>query len=100
MKKEMCIRDRVGYVIDSVTANGESLEAVEEDDATDSNAETGVKRFVVPEVEEEQEIVVTMAETGEHPEFNFSKTLGDVVVSLHAEAVSYTHLHVWPSNKI
>ena len=26
-----------------------------------------------------------MAEIGEHPEFNFSKTLGDVVVSLHAE---------------
>ncbi|MEQ2700217.1 InlB B-repeat-containing protein, partial [Hungatella hathewayi] len=79
------VKPQVGYVIDSVTANGESLEAVEEDDATDSNAETGVKRFVVPEVEEEQEIVVTMAETGEHPEFNFSKTLGDVVVSLHAE---------------
>ena len=28
---------------------------------------------------------MAMAETGEHPEFNFSKTLGDVVVSLHAE---------------
>lgn len=79
------VKPQVGYVIDSVTANGESLDAVEEDDATDSNAETGVKRFVVPEVEEEQEIVVAMAETGEHPEFNFSKTLGDVVVSLHAE---------------
>ncbi|WP_320967186.1 InlB B-repeat-containing protein, partial [Hungatella sp.] len=79
------VKPQVGYVIDHVTANGESLEAVEDDEATDSNADTGVKRFVVPEIEEEQEIVVVMAEIGEHPEFNFSKTLGDVVVSLHAE---------------
>ncbi|MBC5711782.1 InlB B-repeat-containing protein, partial [Hungatella sp. L12] len=79
------VKPQVGYVIDHVTANGESLEAVEDDEATVSNADTGVKRFVVPEIEEEQEIVVVMAETGEHPEFNFSKTLGDVVVSLHAE---------------
>ena len=79
------VKPQVGYVIDHVTANGESIEAVEDDEATDSNADTGVKRFVVPEIEEEQEIVVVMAEIGEHPEFNFSKTLGDVVVSLHAE---------------
>ena len=79
------VKPQVGYVIDHVTANGESLEAVEDDEATVSNADTGVKRFVVPEIEEEQEIVVAMAEIGEHPEFNFSKTLGDVVVSLHAE---------------
>ena len=79
------VKPQVGYVIDHVTANGESLEAVDDVEATDSNADTGVKRFVVPEIEEEQEIVVVMAETGEHPEFNFSKTLGDVVVSLHAE---------------
>ena len=79
------VKPQVGYVIDHVTANGESLEAVEDDEATVSNADTGVKRFVVPEIEEEQEIVVVMAEIGEHPEFNFSKTLGDVVVSLHAE---------------
>ena len=79
------VKPQVGYVIDHVTANGESLEAVEDDEATASNADTGVKRFVVPEIEEEQEIVVVMAEIGEHPEFNFSKTLGDVVVSLHAE---------------
>ena len=79
------VKPQVGYVIDHVTANGESLEAVEDDEATASNADTGVKRFVVPEIEEEQEIVVVMAEIGEHPELNFSKTLGDVVVSLHAE---------------
>ena len=79
------VKPQVGYVIDSVTANGESLEAVEEDDATDSNAETGVKRFVVPEVEEEQEIVVTMAETGEHPEFHGKVTINGVTISADAE---------------
>lgn len=79
------VKPQVGYVIDSVTANGESLDAVEEDDATDSNAETGVKRFVVPEVEEEQEIVVAMAETGEHPEFHGKVVINGVTISVDAE---------------
>ena len=44
-----------------------------------------MKRFVVPEVEEEQEIVVTMAETGEHPEFHGKVTINGVTISADAE---------------
>ena len=40
------VKPQVGYVIDSVTANGESLKQLKRM-ITDSNAETGVKRFVV-----------------------------------------------------
>ena len=79
------VKPQVGYVIDHVTANGESLEAVEDDEATDSNADTGVKRFVVPEIEEEQEIVVVMAEIGEHPEFHGKVVINGVTISADAE---------------
>ena len=78
------VKPQFGDVIENVTANGESLEA-DEKTATESSADTGEKHYTVFEVKSEQEIVVSMAETGEHPEFNYSKTLGDVVVSLHAE---------------
>ena len=79
------VKPQVGYVIDRVTANGEELEAVDDSEATDSNASLSAKRYTVPSVTEEQEIMISMSETGEHPEFSFSKTLGNVVVSLHAE---------------
>ena len=79
------VKPQVGYVIDRVTANGEELEAVDDSEATDSNASLSAKRYIVPSVTEEQEIMISMSETGEHPEFSFSKTLGNVVVSLHAE---------------
>ena len=79
------VKPQVGYVIDHVTANGESLEAVEDDEATASNADTGVKRFVVPEIEEEQEIVVVMAEIGEHPEFHGKVVINGVTISADAE---------------
>ena len=79
------VKPQVGYVIDHVTANGESLEAVEDDKATVSNADTGVKRFVVPEIEEEQEIVVVMAEIGEHPEFHGKVVINGVTISADAE---------------
>ncbi len=79
------VKPQVGYVIDHVTANGESLEAVEDDEATASNADTGVKRFVVRRLRKKTGNRCGDGGDWEHPEFNFSKTLGDVVVSLHAE---------------
>ena len=79
------VKPQVGYMIDRVTANGEELEAVDDSEATDSNASSLAERYLVASVAEEQEIVVFMSETGEHPEFHYSRTLGDVVVSLHAE---------------
>ncbi|WP_270816273.1 MBG domain-containing protein, partial [Hungatella effluvii] len=79
------VKPQVGYVIDHVTANGETLEAVEDDEATDSNADTGIKRFVVPEIVEEQEIVVVMAEIGEHPEFHGKVVINGVTISADAE---------------
>ena len=79
------VKPQVGYMVDHVTANGDELEAVDDSEATDSNASLSAKRYIVSSVTEEQEIIISMSEVGEHPEFSYSKTLGNVVVSLHAE---------------
>ncbi len=76
------VKNQIGYAIESVTANGELLEA----DSTSENEDGSVTAwYTVPEVTEEQEIEVYMTETDEHPEFNAELTMEDgTVITLHA----------------
>ncbi len=76
------VKNQIGYAIESVTANGEFLEA----DSTSENEDGSVTAwYSVPEVTEEQEIEVYMTETGEHPEFNAELTMEDgTIITLHA----------------
>ena len=76
------VKNQIGYAIESVTANGELLEA----DSTTENEDGSVTAwYTVPEVTEEQEIEVYMTETDEHPEFNAELTMEDgTVITLHA----------------
>ncbi len=76
------VKNQIGYAIESVTANGELLEA----DTTSENEDGSVTAWYnVPEVTEEQEIEVYMTETDEHPEFNAELTMEDgTIITLHA----------------
>lgn len=76
------VKNQIGYAIESVTANGEFLEA----DSTSENEDGSVTAwYSVPEITEEQEIEVYMTETGEHPEFNAELTMEDgTIITLHA----------------
>lgn len=76
------VKNQIGYAIESVTANGEFLEA----DSTSDNEDGSVTAwYTVPEVTEEQEIEVYMTETDEHPEFNAELTMEDgTIITLHA----------------
>ena len=74
-------------MIDRVTANGEELEAVDDSEATDSNASSLAERYLVASVARNRRLSYSCPETGEHPEFHYSRTLGDVVVSLHEEGI-------------
>ncbi len=76
------VKNQIGYAIETVTANGELLEA----DSTSDNEDGSVTAwYTVPEVTEEQEIEVYMTETDEHPEFNAELTMEDgTVITLHA----------------
>ena len=76
------VKNQIGYAIESVTANGELLEA----DSTSDNEDGSVTAwYTVPEVTEEQEIEVYMTETDEHPEFNAELTMEDgTIITLHA----------------
>ena len=78
------VKNQIGYAIETVTANGELLEA----DSTSDNEDGSVTAwYTVPEVTEEQEIEVYMTETDEHPEFNAELTMEDgTVITLHAAA--------------
>ena len=92
------VKPQVGYVIEQVLANGAEVELVEEtdlasiSDATKSNAdmedaEEGTVFYVVPEVLEDQEIEVILAEEvlGSHPAFYQAKTVNGVMVTVEAE---------------
>ena len=76
------VKNQIGYAIESVTANGEFLEA----DSTSDNEDGSVTAwYTVPEVTEEQKIEVYMTETDEHPEFNAELTMEDgTIITLHA----------------
>ena len=76
------VKNQIGYAIESVTANGELLEA----DSTSDNEDGSVTAwYTVPEVTEEQEIEVYMTETDEHPEFYAELTMEDgTIITLHA----------------
>lgn len=76
------VKNQIGYAIESITANGEFLEA----DSTSDNEDGSVTAwYTVPEVTEEQEIEVYMTETDEHPEFNAELTMEDgTIITLHA----------------
>lgn len=76
------VKNQIGYAIETVTANGEFLEA----DSTTENEDGSVTAwYTVPEVTEEQEIEVYMTETDAHPEFNAELTMEDgTVITLHA----------------
>lgn len=76
------VKNQIGYAIESVTANGEFLEA---DSISDNEDGSVTAWYTVPEVTEEQEIEVYMTETDEHPEFNAELTMEDgTIITLHA----------------
>ena len=76
------VKNQIGYEIQNVTANGENLIA---DSTTDEEDETQTVWYHVPEVYEDQEIEVNMAETGDHPEFNAQLVMEDgTIIHLHA----------------
>ena len=76
------VKNQIGYAIESVTANGELLEA---DSTSDNEDGSATAWYTVPEVTEEQEIEVYMTETDEHPEFNAELTMEDgTIITLHA----------------
>lgn len=92
------VTPQVGYVIEQVLANGEEVELADEadlaslSDATKSNAdledaEEGTAFYVIPDVQEDQEIEVILAEEvlGSHPEFHEEKTVNGVTITVSAE---------------
>lgn len=92
------VTPQVGYVIEQVLANGEEVEPADEvdlaslSDATKSNAdpedaEEGTALYVIPNVQEDQEIEVILAEEvlGSHPEFHEEKTVNGVTITVSAE---------------
>ena len=77
------VTPQIGYEVSAVTVNGETLEA-EEAEGSDAS-DPGRRHYTITEVTGEQEVVITTAATGEHPEFRFEKMMNGVTVSLHAE---------------
>ena len=75
------VRPQIGYEIEEVTANGVSLEAVEDASASDTSA---AAYYVVDGVTEDLEIEVTLAETGMHSAFYDKVTVGGVTVTAEA----------------
>ncbi|MDR1769440.1 MAG: doubled motif LPXTG anchor domain-containing protein [Hungatella sp.] len=77
------VTPQIGYEISAVTVNGETATAdeVESTDASDH----GKRRYTITGVTEEQEVAITTAATGDHPEFKFEKVINGVTVNLHAE---------------
>ncbi|WP_349946879.1 doubled motif LPXTG anchor domain-containing protein [Lacrimispora sp. BS-2] len=77
------VTPQIGYEISGVTVNGETATA-DEVENTDAS-EHGKRRYTITGVTEEQEVVITTAATGDHPEFKFEKAINGVTVNLHAE---------------
>lgn len=77
------VKNQIGYAIESVTANGELLEA----DSTSDNEDGSVTAwYTVPEVTEEQEIEVYMTETDEHPAVELAPIMvDDVIINISAD---------------
>ena len=77
------VKNQIGYAIESVTANGELLEA----DSTSDNEDGSVTAwYTVPEVTEEQEIEVYMTETDEHPAVELAPIMVDgVIINISAD---------------
>ncbi len=76
------VKNQIGYGIESVTANGQTLKSESETDNTDGSKTAW---YSVPEIYEDQEIEVHMSETGEHPEFSSQLVMEDgTVIRLHA----------------
>ena len=76
-----------GYQISQVTANGEALEKVkEENTATPSDAEAPVY-YVIPNVQEDQNVEIVLAEAinADYPAFYQEKTINGVVITVSAE---------------
>ncbi|MEG1294433.1 MAG: doubled motif LPXTG anchor domain-containing protein [Clostridium sp.] len=71
------VKPQVDYTVESVMANGVTLTAEETDGATSSDASSSSLRYVIPTVTEDQEIIVQMAELGEHPKFDETVTMAD-----------------------
>ncbi|GAA6292731.1 hypothetical protein F220043C3_11650 [Enterocloster asparagiformis] len=77
------VKNQIGYAIEAVSVNGEALEA---DSVTDNDDGSQTAWYTVPEVYEEQEVVVTMTESGEHPEFSATLPMSDgTIIHLYAE---------------
>ncbi|WP_320956275.1 InlB B-repeat-containing protein, partial [Enterocloster asparagiformis] len=77
------VKNQIGYAIEAVAVNGETLET---DSVTDNDDGAQTAWYTVPEVYEEQEVVVTMTESGEHPEFSATLPMSDgTIIHLYAE---------------
>ncbi len=77
------VKNQIGYAIEAVAVNGEALEA---DSVTDNDDGSQTAWYTVEEVYEEQEVVVTMTESGEHPEFSATLPMSDgTIIHLYAE---------------
>ena len=77
------VKNQIGYAIEAVAVNGEVLEA---DSVTDNDDGSQTAWYTVEEVYEEQEVVVTMTESGEHPEFSATLPMSDgTIIHLYAE---------------
>lgn len=76
------VKNQIGYAIEAVAVNGEALEA---DSVTDNDDGSQTAWYTVEEVYEEQEVVVTMTESGEHPEFSATLPMSDgTIIHLYA----------------
>ncbi|WP_277406631.1 InlB B-repeat-containing protein [Lacrimispora xylanisolvens] len=76
------VKNQIGYGIESVTANGQTLKSESETDNTDGSKTAW---YSVSEIYEDQEVEVHMSETGEHPEFSSQLVMEDgTVIRLHA----------------
>ena len=75
------VKNQIGYAIGAVTANGESLEA---DSVTDNDDDTQTAWYTVAEVNEEQEVTVTMVETMPHPDFDKTVVIDGVSIRVTA----------------
>ena len=77
------VKNQIGFAVESVTANGEVLEA---DSIADNEDGSQTAWYTVPEVYEEQEVEVYTVETDIHPAFDAELVMDDgMVIHIVAE---------------
>lgn len=75
------VKNQIGYAIKTVVSNGVEVLA---DSVVDNDDGTQTAWYSVSEIHEEQEVIVNLVETMEHPEFDETVAIGDMTIRVTA----------------